>query len=192
MTGFVLAGGKSTRMGADKVFLEFRGKTLLEHALQTLREVTPEVMIVGNREKFASFGRVIEDVFEGQGPLGGIHAALTVCATELNLILAVDLPFMESAFLQYLAARAQSTDALVIVPRVEGRLQPLCAAYRREFRHEAGQSLSRGENRIDALFEKVQAMVISEEEIVRRGFSSAQFENLNTRAEFEQAQGRHF
>lgn len=177
-------------MGADKALLEFGGKTLLEHALHTLQELTPEVRIVGSRAKFASFGQVIEDIFQGQGPLGGIHAALTASATELNLILAVDLPFVQSDFLKYLVEQAQSTDALAVVPRVAGFFQPLCAAYRRDFRQEAEHSLFRGTNKIDALFEKVRTLVITEEEIVRRGFSAAQFENLNTREEFEHAKGR--
>jgi molybdopterin-guanine dinucleotide biosynthesis protein A len=99
LTAYVLAGGKSTRMGSDKAFLEFGGKALLERALHTLRRLTPEVMIVGERTKFAQFGPVVEDVFRRRGPLGAIHAALTVSATDLNLMMAVDLPFVESRFL---------------------------------------------------------------------------------------------
>ena len=76
VTGFILAGGKSTRMGTDKAFIEFEGHTLLERALSLARSVTPDVRIVGAREKFAPFAPVVEDIFRERGPLGGIHAAL--------------------------------------------------------------------------------------------------------------------
>ena len=75
VTAFILAGGKSTRMGADKAFIEFEGRTLLARALDLARSVTSNVCIVGTREKFARFAPVVEDVFRDRGPLGGIHAA---------------------------------------------------------------------------------------------------------------------
>lgn len=190
MTAFVLAGGKSTRMGTDKAFLELEGNTLLDRALLTLRRLSPEVMIVGERTKFAQFGPVIEDVFHNRGPLGGIHAALTFSATDLNLVIAVDLPFLQSRFLNYLLDRARSTDALVVVPRALGRMQPLCAVYRKDFRFPAERSISRGENKIDTLFHDVKTLILEEGEIVQRGFSAAIFQNLNTPQEFEQAKKR--
>jgi molybdenum cofactor guanylyltransferase len=191
LTAFVLAGGKSTRMGLDKAFLELDGQTLLERALHSLRRLTPEVMIVGERSKFAQFGPVLEDVFRNRGPLGGIHAGLTASATDLNLIMAVDLSFMKSDFLMFLVKHAESADAEVMVPRVLGRLQPLCAVYRKSFQAAAERSLLRGDNKIDALFHDVRTTIIEEDEIVASGFSPAIFENLNTRAEFEQAKKRH-
>lgn len=68
---FVLAGGKSTRMGMDKAFVTLDGKTLLARALEVARAVTAEVRIVGDAAKFAAFGPVVEDEFRGCGPLGG-------------------------------------------------------------------------------------------------------------------------
>ena len=190
LTAFVLAGGKSTRMGANKAFLVLDGKTLLDRALHTLRRLTPEVMIVGERSKFEQFGPVIEDVFRNRGPLAGIHAALTASATDLNLMMAVDLPFMQSRFLKYLLERAESTDAPVIVARAQGRLQPLCAVYRKDFQPSAERALLRGENKIDALFHEVKTLIVEEEEIVRRRCSPAIFDNVNTPAEFNRAKGR--
>jgi len=190
LTAFVLAGGKSTRMGKDKAFLQFHGTTFLERALKTLHPLTPEVMIVGERAKFADFGPVVEDIFRDRGPLGGIHAALTATATDLNVILAVDLPFMETRFLKYLVKRAESIDALVTVPRAHSRLQPLCAIYRRAFQPAAERSLLRRENKIDSLFQEVTTRIIEEEEIVAGGFSSI-FDNVNTPSQLEEAKRRH-
>ena len=93
VTGFVLAGGKSSRMGKDKAFLQIFGRTLLAHALELAKAATGSAWIVGSREKFAAFGQVAEDIYPGHGPLAGIHKALTSTQTDLNLILAVDMPF---------------------------------------------------------------------------------------------------
>src|ERR1700704_3068714 len=94
VTAFVLAGGKSSRMGQDKAFLQLGGRTLLDRALDLAKNAVDGVFIVGSAEKFASLGPVVEDIYPGHGPLGGIHAALTRTSTDLNLIIAVDLPFL--------------------------------------------------------------------------------------------------
>lgn len=98
VTASILAGGKSTRMGTDKAFVEFEGRTLLARALDLGRSVSADVRIIGSTQKFASFASVVEDVFRGCGPLAGIHAALLASPTDLNLILAVDTPFISHAF----------------------------------------------------------------------------------------------
>ena len=180
VTAFVLAGGKSSRMGSDKAFLRLGDETLLSLALKAASAVTGDVRIVGDGQKFAAFGRVVEDVYRGQGPLGGIHAALSSSETELNLVLAVDLPFLEQEFLEYLLSRARESGAVVTVPRAGGGLHPLCAAYRRGFAEVAEQSLRGGKNKIDSLFSTVGTRVIEEEELVRAGFSAEMFRNLNT------------
>jgi molybdopterin-guanine dinucleotide biosynthesis protein A len=188
VSAFILAGGKSTRMGADKAFVEYGGRTLLARALDLARSVTPEVRIVGSAEKFALFAPVVEDVFCDCGPLGGIHAALRASVTELNLILAVDTPFVSWAFLQYLISQAGSApEAAVVVPRGDGGWQPLCAIYRREFASAAEDALRAGRNRIDPLFSTVGTRVIAEEELAGAGFSPSIFRNLNTQEELLRA-----
>jgi molybdopterin-guanine dinucleotide biosynthesis protein A len=184
VTAFILAGGKSTRMGADKAFVEYGGRTLLARALDLARSVTPEVRIVGSADKFALFAPVVEDVFCDCGPLGGIHAALRASRTELNVMLAVDMPFVSLAFLHYLISQAGSApEAVVVVPRGNGNWQPLCAIYRREFASATEDALRAGRNRIDPLFSVVRTRVIAEDELEGAGFSPALFRNLNTQEE---------
>ncbi|HEV7551393.1 MAG TPA: molybdenum cofactor guanylyltransferase [Candidatus Angelobacter sp.] len=187
VTGFVLAGGKSSRMGSDKAFLQLGGETLLSRALRTAGAVTQEVKIVGGAEKFASFGLVIEDLYRDRGPLGGIHAALVASDTDLNLMLAVDLPFVESKFLEYMISQAQESAATVTIPRAGGGLQPLCAVYRRGFVEVAEPSLRESRNKIDALFEQVETRLIEEDELTGAGFSPEMFKNLNTPEELKKA-----
>ena len=188
LTAFVLAGGKSTRMGRDKAFLPWQGGTLLSHALQLAASVTPNLRIVGDLEKFSNFGAVIEDIYAERGPLGGIHAALSSSTSDLNLMLAVDLPFIEPRFLHFLAGLAQAANAIVTLPRASGQFQPLCAVYQREFLQAADLALQAGENKIGALFSRLNTRVIEEAEFTRAGFSPDMFRNLNTPEEWNQAQ----
>ncbi len=186
VTAFILAGGKSTRMGRDKAFLEIDGQTLLERALAKARGLTENTMIVASRANFSTFGPVVEDVFCERGPLGAIHAALAASATELNLVLAVDVPFVPEAFLWWLIGEARKSEAAVTVVRVAGRLQPLCGVYRKSFCETAQRSLEAGENKIDRLFSGVPTCVIEEEQLVSAGFSGEMFRNVNTRQEWEE------
>jgi molybdenum cofactor guanylyltransferase len=191
VSAFILAGGKSTRMGTDKAFLQFEGRTLLARALDLARSITPNVSIVGNREKFSAFGQVVDDIFRECGPLAGIHAALRHSTTEINLVLAVDMPFISVAFLHYLLRQARSAPGVaVVVPRASGRRQPLCAMYRREFAAFAEPALRAGQNRIDRLFEEIPTRTIDESELDRAGFSPEIFRNLNTPDEVESAKSQ--
>ena len=186
-TAFVLAGGKSSRMGADKAFLDLGGRTLLARALGAAGAAAPQVRIVGDKAKFASFGTVVSDIYPGCGPLGGIHAALMSTTTGCNIMLAVDLPYIGSNFLEYLLSESVRANAVVTVPRAGGVFQPLCAVYRREFAEVAERSLLAGKCKIGSLFREVNTRVIEERELTNAGFGVETFRNLNTPEEWEQA-----
>jgi molybdopterin-guanine dinucleotide biosynthesis protein A len=178
--GFVIAGGKSSRMGANKAFLDFHRQTLLSRALAALTEACGNATIVGDPEAFANFGPVVADVFAGCGPLAGIHSALLHSPADLNLMLAVDMPFVCGKLLQFLLRVAETTDAIVTVPRTTRGLQPLCAVYRRDFVSTAEQALRAGGYKIDATFAHVPLRVVEEPELVAAGFSEKNFFNVNT------------
>jgi molybdopterin-guanine dinucleotide biosynthesis protein A len=177
---FILAGGKSTRMGVDKAFVPFHGRTLLQHALDLAHSVSSDVRIVGDPVKFTKFAPVVEDIFPGCGPLGGIHAALRSSSSDLNLIIAVDMPFLTPDLLRYLIERAERCSATITVPHCEGRNQPLCAAYRQAFAQAAEHALQQGRYKIDALFQDDSTELIRADELLANGFSAEMFRNLNT------------
>lgn len=187
---FILAGGQSTRMGTDKALLLLDGISLLERAIELARQVTSKVFILGPREKYGSMGvDTVQDEFAGCGPLAGIHAALGISETDLNLIISVDTPFMTSQFLQYLLDRASAQpDALAVVPDAAGGLQGTCAVYRRPFRAVAGQQLKRGRNKVADVYPLVRMEYVDEQEIHAAGFDPAIFANLNTPEEFARVQ----
>jgi molybdopterin-guanine dinucleotide biosynthesis protein A len=187
VSAFVLAGGQSRRMGTDKAFIELEGQSLLIRALNLVTGITPNVQILGSEAKFGEFGKVVEDQFSNHGPLGGIHAALRASSSELNLILAVDMPFVPEKFLRYLVGEARQQDAVVTVPKVSGGWQPLCAIYRPPFADLAQNALQKGHNKIDTLFRETTLQVLEESELERDGFSSHMFQNLNTPEDLREA-----
>ena len=180
VSAFVLAGGKSTRMGQDKAFLSVEGVTMLERSLALVRSVTEQVWISGDASKFSSFAPVVEDIYPDHGPLGGIHAALRATATDLDLMLAVDLPLVDVRLLRYLLSIADESDSVVTVCEAGGRLHPLCAVYRREFTELAERALIRGQNKIDTLFQETRTRIISEAQLNGIGFSAKMFLNVNS------------
>jgi molybdenum cofactor guanylyltransferase len=187
ITAFILAGGKSTRMGADKAFVPLAGQTLLARALNVARSVTPNVRIVGDPQRFSPFAPTVEDIFPNCGPLAGIHAALRSSQTDLNLILAVDVPFASPALLHYLIQRASNHAATITVAQTGGGYQPLCAVYRRAFADDAEKALHEGHYKIDTLFAATCTQTIAEKELEAAGFSPKMFRNLNTPEELSEA-----
>jgi molybdenum cofactor guanylyltransferase len=190
LSGFVLAGGKSTRMGQDKAAITLNGLTLLQHALAALREVCRDVAILGKHELYGNLGPVYEDIFPGCGPLGGIHAALSNSQTQFNLIIAVDTPFLAPEFLSYLAERAIDSDAIVTTPEIEDYTQPLCTVYSLDFLPIAEQSLRSGNYKIVPLFPEGRTLVIQEAELRQLAFAADMFENLNTPEDLARARRR--
>lgn len=125
---FVLAGGRSTRMGQDKALLRIGDRCLLQMALEKL----PDARIAGARSDLSSFAPAIPDLHPDCGPLGGIEAALAASHSAFNVFLPVDMPLLPAQFLLWMLGRAQTTGARATVPRILGRPQPLCAVYQRD------------------------------------------------------------
>lgn len=129
--GFVLAGGRSSRMGRDKALLEIDGETLVARAVGSLKEVCAEVAIAGGGAELARFARVVPDVAPGCGPLGGIVSALAETPFQWNLFLAVDVPFVPKEVWRRLLGQAENSGAAAVMARVGEQVHPLCAAYSR-------------------------------------------------------------
>jgi molybdenum cofactor guanylyltransferase len=179
-------------MGTEKSLLTVQGKTLIDHAIAQARSVSEDVFICGSKDLFSAYGRVVADVYTGCGPLGGIHAALTRSQTDLNLMLAVDTPFITKEFLAYLVQEAQRSGAMVTVPATEKGRQPLCAIYRKGFLAAAEAALKTGTYKLDALFptESTCAIDFSSDAVKALGFDAAMFDNLNTREDYERVKRR--
>jgi molybdopterin-guanine dinucleotide biosynthesis protein A len=122
--GFVLAGGRSSRMGTDKALTLLAGIPLIQIAIQTLAAAGVPAKIAGSRSPLAAFAQEIPDTFADAGPLGGIHAALSASLADWNLFLPVDLPRMPASLLACLLQRAAITGQPISATRLNGRLEP--------------------------------------------------------------------
>ncbi len=134
--GFILAGGRSLRMGREKALLEIGGETFLARAARNLGSVFGTVTVVLSADSALETDLpVVRDEFPGRGALGGLHAALKNCNSKLAIVLAVDLPLITPDAVANLATLAESlAKFLAVVPRQsDGRPQPLFAAYRAKF-----------------------------------------------------------
>jgi molybdopterin-guanine dinucleotide biosynthesis protein A len=131
ISGFVLTGGKSSRMGTDKGMLLFDRKPLVLYALETLDEVAEQTMISANDSAYDQFSRpVVKDLFRDIGPMGGIYSCLRQSVTEFNIFLSCDTPFVPSALFVLLLQHIG--DYACALPVHDGnRIEPLCAIYRK-------------------------------------------------------------
>ncbi len=179
--GFVLAGGRSSRMGQDKALLRLDGETLAACAVRKLREVCAEVAIAGGSEGLQGLAPIVTDEIPRCGPLGGIVAALAQSSYEWNLFLGVDMPFVPQEVLRMLLSTAGGPRRVVLA-EAEGRLQPLCGVYSRN-----ALPVLRGELEAGRL--KVKDAVAAVGEVGRVEFPRLDwFRNLNTPEEFRAAE----
>lgn len=121
--GFVLAGGRSSRMGREKALIEFAGQPLVSHALAILRGAGLDAAIVGPRPIFGAIAPVIEDAKAGRGPLAGVCAALASTSARWAVFLPVDMPLLPASLVAVLVRRAQITGMPVTVASVNGFAQ---------------------------------------------------------------------
>lgn len=189
ISGFVLAGGRSRRMGLDKTQIPWREGTLLSHAVEVMREAAGTVFIVSSREIQAPLAPVLADKVEDRGPLAGIHTALSATATDWNVMLAVDLPLVSASLLRFIADACSGAAEQVVIPRIQGKLQTLCAAYHRRVLAECDAALRNGESSIVRFLTRIPMRTLVEAELSDQGFPAEMFLNVNTPDDIIRAQG---
>lgn len=144
--GWVLAGGRSQRMGRNKAGMELAGISLLERMLGKLRKLGLGARVAGMREPVEGVSvEVVSDLHPDCGPLSGMESALSRSERQLVMMLGVDLPLVETEFLRWMLERAQVSGAAATIPRVLGQPQPLCAVYRRELLGGIARALNSGD-----------------------------------------------
>lgn len=186
-TGVILAGGKSRRMGADKAFLEVGREAMIQRVAAELGQIFAEVLIAGGSgEAGRRLGlRVIPDLVEGGGPLGGIYAALSGAAHEKCLVAACDMPFVTGGLAQFMVRRAEGWD--VAVPRHGIHLQPLFAVYSKGCLGAIGQTLRAGRYKVIDFYPLVRVNYVNEEDLRTLADIDVAFFNVNTPRDLDAA-----
>lgn len=134
ITGIILAGGQSRRMGFNKAEATVHGRSMLMRMINTLSLVTPNILLSTGSTVYQKMEwQQIPDEYPDYGPLGGIYSVLKVSLTSLNFVLSCDMPMITASLLNYIIARAKENGALITAPMdQEGQLQLLCAVYHRD------------------------------------------------------------
>ncbi len=188
VTGVLLAGGRSARMGVDKRLLEVGGRTLFARALGVLDEVFEQVLVSfadANTEVSAAGHRVVYDLLPNCATLGGLYSALTVAETEWIFAIACDMPLVERTVVDYLVSRCHGSD--YVVPVLSTGPQPMHACYRKTCLTPLKRMAEAGELRLQGLIEDqaLHGIQVSEAELTPLDPHLRSFINVNTPADLE-------
>ncbi len=189
ISGIILAGGKSARMGTDKALLKVGTYYIIERIAGVLRTLVDEIIIVTDRpERYAKYGdRTTGDIMPGNGPMGGIHAGLVQATYPRVLVTACDLPFISTPVGRLMIQNAADYD--VVVPCYRGYFEPLYALYNKSCIKVFEQHLTRRLIKITRLYEELNARCLEEEEMSKvEPHLERVFFNLNTPDDIIKAQ----
>lgn len=172
----ILAGGKSSRMGTSKAFLEINGKTMLSSVIAAVRPIVEKLSIIANADEYNTFGLPVhEDLIKGLGPAGGIYTALKNATTSKVLILSCDTPFISSELLHYICADCGTE--WIRVPEHQSRREPLLAVYDTGCLNKLEMYIQEGIIKMQQLLDLLNAKSIM---IPEERFPAHLFDNLNT------------
>ncbi|MCF6332940.1 MAG: molybdenum cofactor guanylyltransferase [Draconibacterium sp.] len=167
ITGIILAGGKSLRMGTDKAFIRLNEQTLLERAIKLCTPFCQPVLISSNNEEHDVFGyKIIPDEFKNCGPLGGIHSCLKKSETNWNFVISVDSAFVEHEFVKFLVSETNNFDA--VVPIHAKRKEPLIAIYNKSSLSEIEKMLQSGNFKMHNLINSINTKFVNAQKWVEK------------------------
>jgi molybdopterin-guanine dinucleotide biosynthesis protein A len=187
VTGVILAGGKSSRMGKNKALLDFGGRSIIEHTVDLFKSIFPEVLLVTNTpEEYKGLSvRIVTDIFPGKGSLGGVYTGLLYSSNEYSFIASCDMPFLKRGLIEFLMTLRDGYD--VVVPRLKGGHEPLHAVYSKRCLKPIEEMIKRNDLRIIGFYQGVRAREVSEEELAPFNPGPSAFINVNTPEEYEEA-----
>ena len=189
MTGIILAGGKNSRMGINKAFLEIDGTRLIDNILAVYQTIFSEIIIVTNDPlSYTEFSEtlIVTDIYKEKGALGGIYTGLFYATHDYSFIAACDMPFLNEDFIIYLAGQVGKHD--IIVPELSEGFQPLHAIYSRNCLSHIKKLLIADKLKIVGFYKEVRLLSIPEEKIKPFNKDGRLFLNVNTRKDWEKEQ----
>jgi len=187
----VLAGGKSLRLGYDKVLETIGNTSLLERVIYRVSLLSSEVIIVTANEptnlELVDYPklRILCDTYPGKGPIGGIYTGLATSTSFYNLVVASDMPFLNQNLLHYMIQLSANFD--LVVPRVGNLVEPLHAVYTKKCLATIEQMIKQDKLSVNQLFHLVKTRYVEAEEIERFDPKHLSFFNINTKADLKRA-----
>ena len=182
ITGIILAGGKSSRMGSDKGLMNINGKPMVQHIIDTLRSLDIPVLIVANNPQYEEFGfPVHEDVIKDKGPMAGIYTGLLHSKTERNMVLSCDVPNISAKLITQLIG--STNESKIAILKLGNTLHPLVGLYNRSLLENLMDSLNKDQLKMKQFCIDMDCSVI---EFVDEHFDPELVLNINTKEELNQ------
>ncbi len=189
ITGVLLAGGKSRRMGEDKRYLVVGEQTLLERGLAVLRSIFQEVVVVIAKDSPALDvdARIVRDLVPDCGSLGGLYTGLTEATTPYIFVVACDMPFLDRAVISQFTSRRTSAD--IVMAKLAGRLHPMHALYSKRCLPIIEQMVLARQLKIQKILscESLLVQYVTEADLAGIDPSGRSFQNVNTPEDLEVA-----
>ena len=185
MTGVILAGGESTRMGKNKAFIEINGKRIIDRTVSLFREIFDDVLLVTNTplDYIELKVRIVTDLVPGKGSLGGIYTGLFFSSSPKAFFVGCDMPFLDRRVIQYFLSLAQTAD--IVVQRTKDYWQPLHAIYPRTLLKPIERLLQQGELKIIKTYQGMRVREVTGEELKRFDPDLHTLSNFNTPEELK-------
>lgn len=199
ITGIILSGGKSKRMGVNKAMLKIDNKTLIERTSNLISGLFNRVLLITNTpDEYSFLGlETFEDIYKNVGPLAGIQSGLIHSITEKNFIIACDMPFINKELIEFIVN--YKTDKPIIIPKAEGVTQQLCGVFSKSVLNEIEKMISGSvsdnhENsskknigfKVQHLFQVIDTEIIDVESKFDR-YEKGMFMNINNKDDFDEA-----
>jgi molybdopterin-guanine dinucleotide biosynthesis protein A len=161
VTGIIIAGGKSQRMGTDKGMLDLNGKSFIKHICDALIPIVgSNILIVSGNKEYDSIGLTrVEDIIDNKGPVGGLYTALSTSKTKINLVLSVDVPMVSSELLEWLI-KNHDESYMVTQIKSDEKTIPLIAVYDRSMRIVFGEHMAANQLKLKQVIEDVKHQTI--------------------------------
>ncbi len=167
ITGIILSGGKSTRMGTDKALIQINGKTMLEHVIRICQPFCSQILISSNNFTHEIFGyKIIPDETKNCGPMGGIYSCLKQSDTDWNFIISVDAIFVEPDFVAFILS--ETGDFAAVVPFHNNGKEPLIALYHKNGLAEMKKMLDSGNFKMQNLLNSMNTKYVESQVWVER------------------------
>ncbi len=162
ITGIILAGGKSSRMGTNKALLSYKGKSLIEHNIALIKPFCSEILISNNNNDFNELGyNIVKDNYFNVGPLAGIEACLRKSSNEINFIISCDLVVLSKSVISSLIEKCNN-DVDAIIPLLgKNTLQPLCAIYKKKILFQLIYQIEKGDYAVYSLLNYITTQYVT-------------------------------
>ena len=185
VSGIILAGGTSSRLGQDKALFQSGGLSLIERVVRRLGEVVTEIVVVTNDpDRYAFLGLPMTgDVYQRVGTLAGLHAGLKAIHSAYGLVVGCDMPFLNPALLRFMISQRTGYD--VVIPLIGEYYEPLHAVYARRCLPTIERSILSGQRRVRAAYAQARVRTVEQEEIAIYDPGHLSFFNVNTPDDLE-------